>query len=136
MLHLHFVICRCTPPEKISTLSSATLRLTAHARDQLSHWAEAVRAEALLKPACVQPAFDPSGSGSTAAGAVHVGSNAGLEEFDFLCRTGQGCWITARHAFPRQTLVAMSEAPAALPEAAAHVHRLYDTVAKGHYAGV
>jgi len=112
---------RCTPAEKVSTLSSSTLKLTAHVRDKLQHLEDTAKLH--------------RGRGSEGS-ALEVCDSA-LDELDFMCRTGQGSWITARHAAPRQTLVALeAQAPASLAEAAAQVHKLYDTVARGFYAGL
>lgn len=107
---------RCTPLEKIATLSSSTQRLTAHVRDRLDAWTAAPKI----------------GSGSDTG---DESSSGGPAEFEFMCRTGGGAWITARQAQARQSLAAF-EHTASMPEVAAHVHKLYDAVASGCYAGL
>ncbi|KAF5840843.1 hypothetical protein DUNSADRAFT_15385 [Dunaliella salina] len=112
---------RCTPAEKVPTLSSSALKLTAYVRDKLQHLEHAARLQV--------------GGGSE--GAAQEVCDSALDELDFMCRTGQGSWITARHAAARQTLVTLeAHAPTSLAEAAAQVHKLYDTVARGFYAGL
>jgi hypothetical protein len=106
--------------QKVATLSNSTLRQTAHIRDRLSNWSG--------DTSCV-------GAHGVGNEDYHHQSSDVLNEFELLCRTSQGSWITARQAAPRRTLIA-TEAPMSLPEAALFVHKLYDGVARGFYAGL
>lgn len=103
--------------EKVSTLSGSTQRFTAHTRDRLACWASLPAGETV------------DGQGGSGDGQ--------LANFELMCKTGGGAWVTARHATPRQTLIAFEAPISGLPEAAAHAHKLCDAgVGSGCFPGL